>query len=250
MRLQILAMALLLVFPSHLVLANGSGESETARAERSRGTVALNLGQYDEAIEHFTQAYALTEDPILLFNLGQAFRLAGRPDKAVASYASFLRAAGPGTKYRAQFERAAAEIETITPTLVCSPRAHEGMDKRLDDSKQLDDSMNAPAPVAKRAPVPSPIEPKPAEELIEPPVVTAKAPVLAPSLPPAPAPALSLTIQSEPPVEPESKPVYKKVWFWSAVVGVLAVGGVATWWFSRSQNQTPSSTYGTSRVLQ
>jgi hypothetical protein len=255
MRLQILAMALLLAFPSHLVLANGSGESETARTERSKGTIALNLGQYDEAIGHFSQAYALTEDPILLFNLGQAFRLAGRPDKAVASYASFLRAAGPGTKYRAQFERAAAEIETITPTLVCSPRAHEGIDKRLDDSKQLDDSMNAPTPVAKRVPAPSPIEPspiepKPVEEPIEPPVVAAKAPVLAPLPPPAPAPALSLTVQSEPPVEPESKPVYKKVWFWSAVVGVLAVGGVATWWFSRSQNQTPSSTYGTSRVLQ
>lgn len=253
MRLPILAMALLLAFPSHLVLAKGSGESGTARTERTKGTVALNLGQYEEAIEHFSQAYALTQDPILLFSLGQAFRLAGKPEKAVASYSSFLRAAGPGTKYKAQFERAATEIETITPTLVCPSKERPGTGKQLDDSKQIDDLMNAPAPAAKRALVPPPVEPTPVEEPvaepIEPPPVAAKAPVLAPSPPTAPSPALSITMQAAPPVGPESKPVYKKVWFWSSVATVLAIGGVATWWFTRSQNQTPPSTYGSTRVL-
>ena len=244
MRLLVLAMALLLAFPSHLVLAKGSGESETARAERAKGTVALNLGQYEEAIEHLSQAYTLTQDPILLFSLGQAFRLAAKPDKAVAAYSSFLRAAGPGTKYKAQFERAAAEIETITPTLVCPPRERDGTGKQPGDSKQLDDLMNAPAPAAKRA-----VEPAPVDEPIEPPPVAAKALVLTPTPPPAPAPALSITTQPAPPVEPESKPVYKKVWFWSSVAGVLAIGGVATWWFTRSQTQTPPSTYGSTRVL-
>jgi tetratricopeptide (TPR) repeat protein len=244
MRFYVLAMALLLAFPSHLVLAKGSGEGEVARAERAKGTVALNLGQYEEAIDHFSQAYTLTQDPILLFNLGQAFRLAGKPDKAVASYSSFLRAAGPGTKYRAQFDRAAAEIETITPTLVCPPRDHVGTGKQPDDT-------NAPAPAAKSALVPPPVEPKPVEEPIEPPPVTAKAslPALAPSPPQALAPALSITTQAALPVERESQPIYKKAWFWSSVVGVLAVGGAVTWWFTRSQNQTPPSTYGSTRVL-
>jgi len=249
MRLHILAMAMLLAFPSHLVLAKSSGEGETARTERAKGTVALNLGQYDEAIEHLSQAYTLTQDPILLFSLGQAFRLAGKPDKAVASYSSFLRAAGPGTKYKAQFERAAAEIETITPTLVCPPREHAGTGKQPDDAK-LDDLMNAPAPAAKHAAEP-PVEPIVVEEQIEPPPTAAKAPpppVLAPSPPAAPAPALSITTQAAP-VEPEAKPVYKKAWFWSSVVGVLAVGAVATWWFTRSQSNAPASTYGSTRVL-
>jgi len=249
MRLPILAMALLLAFPSHLVLAKGSGESETARTARAKGTVALNLGQYEEAIEHFSQDYDLTHYPILLFSLGQSFRLAGKPDKAVASYSSFLRAAGPGTKYKAQFERAAAEIETITPTLVCPPKERAGTGKQLDDSKQIEDLMNAPAPAAKRAPVPPPVEPQPVEEAIEPPPVPAKAPALAPSPPTATSPALSITAQAAPPVGPEPKPVYKKVWFWSSVATVLAIGGVATWWFTRSQNQTPPSTYGSTRVF-
>jgi tetratricopeptide (TPR) repeat protein len=245
MRLPILAMALLLAFPSHLVLAKGSGESETARVARAKGIVALNLGQYEEAIEQLSRAYALTQDPILLFNLGQAFRLAGEPDKAVASYSSFLRAAGPGTKYRTQFERAAAEIETIAPTLGCRPG------ERVGTGKQPDDIENAPAPATKPAPAPPPVEPTPVEKAIEPPPVAAKAqaPVLAPSPPPAPAPALSLTTEAAPPLDPAAKPFYKKAWFWSSVVGVLAVGAAATWWFTRNPNQTPPSTYGSTRVL-
>jgi hypothetical protein len=180
--------------------------------------------------------------------LGQAFRLAAKPDKAVAAYSSFLRAAGPGTKYKAQFERAAAEIETITPTLVCPPKERVGTGNQLDDGKQLDDLMNAPASAAKRAP--PPVEPNPVEDPMEPPPVAAKAPpMLAPSPPPAPAPALSITAQAAPPAASEAKPIYKKAWFWSSVVGVLAVGAAATWWFTRSQNQTPPSTYGSTRVL-
>ena len=119
----------------------------------------------------------------------------------------------------------------------------------MGTGKELD-AANAPA--AKRAPVPSPVEPTPVDDPIEPPPAAAKAPppVLAPSPPPAPAPALSITTQAAaPPVEQESKPIYKKTWFWSSVVGVLAVGGVATWWFTRNQNQTPPSTYGSTRVL-
>jgi hypothetical protein len=105
--------------------------------------------------------------------------------------------------------------------------------------------------MAKRAPAPPPVEPTPVEEPIEPPPATAiePPPVLAPSPPPAPTPALALTAHPTPPVEPESKPIYKKVWFWSSVVAVLAVGGAATWWFTRSQNQTPPSTYGSTFVL-
>ena len=249
-QLPILVMVLLLAFPSSLVRAKGSGESEVARTERAKGTGALNLGQYDEAIEHFSRAYALTQDAILLFSLGQAFRLAGKPDKAVASYSSFLRAAGPGTKYRAQFERAAAEIETITPTLVCPPRERAGTGKQPDDAKQLDDLMNAPGSAAKHASAPPSIEPPAIEATVDRPPVEAKtpAPALVPTPPPAPSPALTVTAQATPPTEPASKPVYKKAWFWSSVVGVLAVGGAAAWYFTRSQNQVPASTYGSGRV--
>jgi len=38
----------------------GKGEDPVAKAERAKGIVALNLGRYEEAIEHLSQAYTLT----------------------------------------------------------------------------------------------------------------------------------------------------------------------------------------------
>ena len=61
LRLHLLAVALLLALPCPSVLAKGSGESSIAGAERAKGMVALNLGRYDEAIEHLSQAYTLTQ---------------------------------------------------------------------------------------------------------------------------------------------------------------------------------------------
>jgi len=253
LRLPILAMVLLIAFPSRFALAKRSDESDAARAERTKGTVALNLGLYEEAVEHFSEAYVLSQDPILLFNLGQAYRLAGKPDKAVSSYSSFLRAAGPVKKYRPQFDRAAEEIETITPTLMCPPKDRAGTGKPPEEPKQADDATNAPASAAKSTP--TPVEPPPVEKVekaemsVEPPpvVVEAPKPALKPAAPAPQAPALKLA--AEPVAEPVSAPVYKKTWFWSSVVVALAAGGAATWYFTRNQNQAPPSTYGSARVL-
>ena len=235
------AVALLLVLPGHLALAKGSGENPLAGAERAKGTVALNLGRYDEAIEHLSQAYTLTQDPMLLYSLGQAYRLAGKPEKALASYSSFLRAAGAMPKYRTQLERAAAEIETITSFVLNRPGERAGQDK------QLDNLMTAPGPVAGRDLAPPPMETdKAAEPAPQPPAL-----VLAPPPPPPPpAPGLSLSVQTNTPDQPPPSRIYKKWWFWASAAVVLAAGGAAAWWFTRPENQVPSSSYGAIRVLQ
>jgi hypothetical protein len=240
LRLHLLAVALLLALPCPSVLAKGSGESSIASAERAKGMVALNLGRYDEAIEHLSQAYTLTQDPMLLYSLGQAYRLAGKPEKALASYSSFLRAAGSMPKYRTQLERAAAEIETITSFVLNRPADRGGQEKQQD--KQLDSLMTGPAP-AGRDLAPPPQEALQAEKAAEPPPV-----VLTPR-PPSPPPAAGLSLSSEPaaPVQP-SRPVYRRWWFWTSVGVALAAGGAAAWWFTRPENQVPPSTYGAIRV--
>ena len=240
LRLHLLAVALLLALPSPSVLAKGPGNSPVARAERAQGMVALNLGRYDEAIEHLSQAYTLTQDPTLLFSLGQAYRLAGQPDKALASYSSFLRAAGSMPKYRTQLERATAEIESITATSCLAKRPLE----RPAQDKQLDNLMAAPATGKDLAP------PAQTEKEAEP-AVAAPPLALAPPPPPPPPPAsLSFAPKTNPPVQPVPSHVYKKWWFWTSVGVALAAGGVAAWWFTRPENQTPASTYGAIRVFQ
>jgi len=247
LRLHLLAVALLLALPCPSVLAKGSGESSIAGAERAKGMVALNLGRYDEAIEHLSQAYTLTQDPMLLYSLGQAYRLAGKPEKALASYSSFLRAAGSTPKYRTQLERAAAEIETITSFVLNRPADRGGQEKQQD--KQLDNLMTA-AP-AGRDLAPPPLENSLAEKATEPAVAVAEAPpvVLTPP-PPPPPPAAGLSLSSQPaaPVQSPPRHIYGKWWFWTSVGVALAAGGAAVWWFTRPENQVPSSTYGAIRV--
>ncbi len=237
LRLHLLAVALLLALPSPSVLAKGSGESPVAGSERAKGMVALNLGRYDEAIEHLEQAYTLTQDPMLLYSLGQAYRLAGKPEKALASYSSFLRAAGSTPKYRTQLERAAAEIETITSFVLNRPVDRGGQEKQLDN-------LMTKSARAGRDLAPPPLEDLQTEKAAEPPPL-----VLTPR-PPSPPPAAGLSLSSEPaaPVQPRPRHIYSKWWFWTSVGVVLAAGGAAAWWFTRPENQVPPSTYGAIRV--
>lgn len=53
------------------------------------GSKAFDLGQYEEAIAT-RAAYKIKDDPALLYNLGQAHRLAGHHSEALHFYKTFL----------------------------------------------------------------------------------------------------------------------------------------------------------------
>jgi tetratricopeptide (TPR) repeat protein len=64
---------------------------DSARAHFDRGTTLYDLGRYKEAAAAFEEAFSLENDAALLFNIGQAYRLANQPADAVRAYKSFLR---------------------------------------------------------------------------------------------------------------------------------------------------------------
>ena len=64
-----------------------------AREAYQRATKQYNLGEYQRALEAFTEAYNAVPDPSLLFNLGQCQRQLGAKQKAVTLYKSYLREA-------------------------------------------------------------------------------------------------------------------------------------------------------------
>lgn len=55
-----------------------------------KGTKAFDLGAYDEAISEYSIAYRIKDDPALLYNLGQAHRLANHPADAIHFYRMYL----------------------------------------------------------------------------------------------------------------------------------------------------------------
>jgi hypothetical protein len=250
-------LATMILSSSPHAFAKAPKESAAARAERSSGTVALNLGRYDEAAQHFEAAYTLTQDPALLFSLGQAYRLAGKPEKALAAYNSFLRASTYSPKNRSQYEITASEIAVITSLLMMRISA-----PATAPDTQLDDLMKARA---EKLTPPETLEPPPIEKEDESQDVPAVAqkdidPPKADALSGAavaatqatnsqPAGVFLAVTEAPPPPQGNKKAVYKRWWFWPSVVGALALGGAATWWLLRPESTTPPSTWGAQRVL-
>lgn len=63
---------------------------EKARKLVDQGIAAYEARDYDKAIALYLKAFSLVPHPILLFNVAQAHRLAGQPDKAVPFYERYL----------------------------------------------------------------------------------------------------------------------------------------------------------------
>jgi tetratricopeptide (TPR) repeat protein len=76
------------------------------------GTRTFDLGAYDEAIAWYDGAYRIWDDPALLYNLGQANRLAGHAAEALRIYKVYLHKK-PDAPNRAEVELKIAELQKL-----------------------------------------------------------------------------------------------------------------------------------------
>jgi tetratricopeptide (TPR) repeat protein len=103
---QVLAVVVLLFVSAGVAYG---GDSDGAREHYVKGTRAYELGLYDEAIAEYMAAYKIKDDPALLFNIGQAHRLAGHPAEAFRFYKTYL-AKVPDAANRAEVETKMADL--------------------------------------------------------------------------------------------------------------------------------------------
>ena len=75
----------------------------SAKEHFVRGTKLYDLGRYLEAAKEYEATYEIKDDPALLFNIGQAYRLGGDLSSAIRAYKSFLRRV-PASSQRVQIE--------------------------------------------------------------------------------------------------------------------------------------------------
>jgi hypothetical protein len=151
-------------------------------------------GRYDEALQAFAKLYAETLHPVYLRNIGRCHQNMREPQKAIDAFQDYLAKTKSGKDKIAPDER--AEIEGY-----------------IKDMRALRDQEAHAAP------------PPAVTPLITAPVAPAPLPAAPPPVAAGSPPAATLTA-SAPPAE-ESHPFYTRWWFW-AVVGVVAVGGIAT----------------------
>lgn len=170
-----------------LVLVSTVGRADDAKAHYQKATAHFAVGEYHDAAIEYEEAFKLKQDPAILFNAAQSFRLAGENQKALLLYNNIVKLY-PGTQY-------------------------------AKDSKEriqkLAESGTSP-PAAPPPPEPAPVAPPPVTPLAPAPAVTA-------AIPPATAP--TAIVSSPPPSPAEEHPIYTRWWFWTGV-GVVVVGAV------------------------
>ena len=75
-----------------------AGQAEAKRLA-ARAQVHFDLGEYEQAIVSYREAYRMVPSPGILYNLGQAYRLLGDCVSATTMYRNYLRLA-PHSPYR------------------------------------------------------------------------------------------------------------------------------------------------------
>jgi tetratricopeptide (TPR) repeat protein len=161
-----------------------------ARAHYDKGSAYFDISHFRDAAREYEEAYTLKPDPALLFNMAQAYRLAGDLQRALLSYRSYLRR-DPNARNRTEAEAHIAQEE-----------------------QRMREQTDAVAPPSK--PSLPPTETKPEMAL-----TTAQA--TPPTQPPA---TVVLAPMSMRPL-PARTSMHKKWWVWTIVGGVVAAAAAA-----------------------
>jgi len=122
---------------------------ESARDHFAKGKRLYDLGRFAEAASEYELAYQAKDDPALLFNIGQAYRLARQSSKALLAYKAYLRNV-PDAANR-------AEVETWIRDLEASAAPAAGQPPAALSTKAPSPAVVAPlTTVAVVAPAPAP----------------------------------------------------------------------------------------------
>ncbi len=132
-----------------------------------RATRAYDLGKYPEAIDEYQKVYEIDGDPVMLYNIAQAYRLNDQPQDAIHFYRRYLQRA-PEARNRDDVERKITSQEkviedkrkaaaAVQPPPVATPPV-KPPPKVVEQPKQVVPSPPPPPPVV-TAPVAPPPEP-------------------------------------------------------------------------------------------
>jgi tetratricopeptide (TPR) repeat protein len=121
-----------------------------AREHYRRGNTLYDLRRYLEAAKAYESAFEIKDDPVLLFNIGQAYRFGGDYENAIASYKAYLRRV-PQAPNRSEVEGRISELQKL----------HE--ERKRSETKPPTERLPPPET---RPPETKPPETKPPEKVV------------------------------------------------------------------------------------
>jgi tetratricopeptide (TPR) repeat protein len=125
-------------------------ESATAKEHFLRGTKLFDLTRYREAAREYQTAYELKDEPALLFNIAQAYRLGGDYDEAIRFYKSYLHRV-PKSRQRKEVETRIAEMSALVA------------ERERQKSAPPEGTLRPDAPPEPETPAPKKSAPEPAQ---------------------------------------------------------------------------------------
>lgn len=92
--------------------AQKSKEDARARAGElfAQSKAYYNIHEYQKALEGFKEAYLLSQEPVLILNMGQCYRYMGQYQDAIVSYQTFLQES-PNSPYQENVEKLIVEMQ-------------------------------------------------------------------------------------------------------------------------------------------
>jgi len=130
-------------------------QKQDVRVHYERATRAYDLNKYQEAIDEYQKVYEIDGDPVMLYNIGQAYRLNDQPQESIHFYRRYLQRS-PEARNREDVNRKIVNLEkliedrrkaaaavTPPPPVVAKPAPEQ--------------PVEAPAPVLTPAPVAPPV---------------------------------------------------------------------------------------------
>jgi tetratricopeptide (TPR) repeat protein len=188
--------------------AQSSSVEKRAKVHFDRGQSYFEQNQYDRAMSEFEAAYKLKPIPLILFDIGNVARVAGKNDKAIDYFKRYLAVAPPKVRERSEAERWLRELQHGRSARAAATRRSDGptpaeLAAAANPETPRETPPRASEPTAPRATTPTPVPTAPA--------------------PAAAAPAATTALVTTP-APPAKTPVYKKWWLWTTLVLVVGAG--------------------------
>jgi tetratricopeptide repeat protein len=87
-------------------------QKQDVRVHYERATRAYDLNKYSEAIDEYQKVYEIDGDPVMLYNIGQAYRLNDQPQESIHFYRRYLQRQ-PDARNRDDVDRKIASLEKL-----------------------------------------------------------------------------------------------------------------------------------------
>jgi tetratricopeptide (TPR) repeat protein len=194
---------------------HAAGGVAEGRAHLKRANALAGEGDCAAAIEEYTKAYDLLDDPVVLFNRGECYRRTNDAENAVDDYREFLEKV-PTAPNRADVEAKIVALEA--PEAPSRPSA---------------------PPSRPSAPPVQPPPPKTAEAAASPKTVDTRPPAPEPESRPAPAAVVLSPAASVPDAGPGGG---TRPWVWITLAVLVAAAAAGSYLMFRPRDEPPPTT--------